>query len=954
MKPNQSKKTLIQNFINNWETKSGDEDSQSQQFWIDFMSSVCGINDINYLEFEKLVKLKETDGNVHSRKIDVYVPTSKIIIEMKSSGVDLTKKIKQSGGDMLTPYEQAKRYMNNIPHNQQGRYIITCNFDEFRIYDLDKILPESHPVIIKLSDLIDKYEVFTKLFTYEKSERDIIIEEKVSAKAGNLIGELYDKLKKLCPEDSINNDFVLKSLNILCVRFVFLFYAEDASLFGSDEKIFQELVLNTPAGALADKFKILFKVLNMKNEDPRRKFETKEMQAFPYVNGGLFAEEDILIPQMNEEVKQFIVNEAAEFDWSPISPTIFGAMFESTISARFRRSGGMHYTSIQNIHKVIDPLFLDALTQEIEGLEKEKNTLKKQRRHGLTNRDIDILTDKVTKYQDKLASIKILDASAGSGNFLTESYLSLRRLENRALAVINGQQISIGFDEGTENDPIKVHIDQFYGIEISGFACDVAKTALWIAEAQMYEETKKIVYGMKDDFLPLTSNNNIHHANALQIDWDDVINIKQLTYLIGNPPFVGSNVQSPSQKADMKKTFDQYKTKYKKLDYVTAWYVKAAECMKETKLKAALVSTNSITQGEQIPILWSVLYKLNIHINFAYRSFRWDNEANERAHVHCVIIGFSNCEDKKNKLLYDGNDVKIAKHINGYLLDGPEIIVESAKKPICQNVLKMVYGNKAYDKDKLKLNSDEYKEITSKYPKAKKWIKKLMGSREFIHNESRYCLWLVNCTPAEIKSMPPIYEKVKQCKEARLKAGSKEMLELSKTPAVFRDKNNPKQYLLIPSTSSENREYVPIGFLDRDTIPSNGTLVIPNAGLYELGVLESSVHMAWMRAICGRLETRYRYSKEIVYNTFPWPCVSDNQKMEIENSANNILKARELYPSNDLHSLYDSITMPIELQKAHKANDVVVMKAYGFDLNMTENEIVSELLKMYQKLTENK
>lgn len=949
------RKKQVKKFVDKWSQEPGDEDRQSQLFWFDFMRDVCGIDDTNYLEFEKPVKLRESDGKVHTRKIDVYVPLVRVIVEMKGSGIDLVKRYRQSGGDMLTPYEQVKRYSDNLPRSQQGRYIITCNFREFRIYDLNDELPEDRPVIIRLDELVEKYQTFTGIFSYSRRENDIVVEEQISTKAGELVGQLYDELKKLYPDagkDKNMSNLILKSLNILCVRFVFLFYAEDAGLFGTDEKLFQELVSSTPAKFLTDKFKTLFRVLNMKNNDPLRSLESAEMQAFPYVNGGLFAEENILIPQMTDPVKEFIAHEAAEFDWSPISPTIFGAMFESTISARFRRSGGMHYTSIQNIHKVIDPLFLDALTQEIEGLEKEKNTLKKQRRHGLTNRDIDILTDKVTKYQDKLASIKILDASAGSGNFLTESYLSLRRLENRALAVINGQQISIGFDEGTENDPIKVHIDQFYGIEISGFACDVAKTALWIAEAQMYEETKKIVYGMKDDFLPLTSNNNIHHANALQIDWDDVINIKQLTYLIGNPPFVGSNVQSPSQKADMKKTFDQYKTKYKKLDYVTAWYVKAAECMKETKLKAALVSTNSITQGEQIPILWSVLYKLNIHINFAYRSFKWDNEANEKAHVHCVIIGFSNCEDKKNKLLYDGNDVKIAKHINGYLLDGPEIIVESAKKPICQNVLKMVYGNKAYDKDKLKLNSDEYKEITSKYPKAKKWIKKLMGSREFIHNESRYCLWLVNCTPAEIKSMPPIYEKVKQCKEARLKAGSKEMLELSKTPAVFRDKNNPKQYLLIPSTSSENREYVPIGFLDRDTIPSNGTLVIPNAGLYELGVLESSVHMAWMRTVAGRLKSDYRYSKDIVYNNFPWPCVSDNQKMEIENSANNILKARELYPSNDLHSLYDSITMPIELQKAHKANDVVVMKAYGFDLNMTENEIVSELLKMYQKKVE--
>ncbi len=937
------RKNNINRFIQKWMGEPGNEDSQSQQFWIDFMRDVCGIDDTGYLEFERPVKLREMDGKVHTRKIDVYVPSAKVIIEMKGANTDLSKRYRQSGGDMLTSYEQAKRYSDNIPRSLQGRYIITCNFSEFRIYDLDMELPESSPIVIGLNELKEKSQTFTGIFSYSRSEQDIIVEEQISTRAGELVGQLYDELKKLYPDaenDKELNDLILKSLNILCVRFVFLFYAEDAGLFGTDEKLFQELVSSTPAEFLTAKFKTLFRVLNMRNDNRLRRLESAEMQAFPYVNGGLFAEENILIPQMTEAVREFIAHEAAEFDWSGISPTIFGAMFESTISAKRRRSGGMHYTSVENIHKIIDPLFLDDLTREMEAIEYKKEQLKKQRGNRLTKRDENYLSKKVEAFQKKLSEIKILDPACGSGNFLTESYLSLRRLENRALKVVQGEQQSMGFVED-EYDPIRVRIDQFYGIEVGGFACDVARTALWIAEAQMYTETMKIVFGMKNGFLPLTSNHNIHKENALRTDWNNIVDRNSLTYIIGNPPFVGRRYRSPEQTQDLAMFFD-----YKDIDYVACWFKKSFDFIDKTNIRCAFVSTNSITQGEQIAPLWKeVIESGKIHIDFAYQSFVWNNEAAKKAHVHCTIIGFSQAQSKHVKMLISENGIhKCVSNISPYLRELPNIIIQSTAKPLFTS-LEMRNGNVPLDGDALKIEPEDYPEF-----KDCKYVKNLMGGKELLHGNKRYVLWLVGVSPGIIQHDARILRRVELCREKRLNMKDNATKRLASKPAEFRDTLNPDNYIAIPTVSSENRKYIPMKYLDGSTIPTNQIQIIPDAGLYHFGILISGVHMAWMRAVAGRLKSDYRYSKEIVYNTFPWPHATQEQRQTIEFFAKNIIRAREKYPGSSLADMYgQQMYLYPELEDAHRRNDKAVMNLYGFSEDMTEDDIVSELMKMYQK-----
>ena len=914
------------------------------------MKDVCGIDDTSYLVFEKPVRLRESDGRIHTRKIDVYVPSSRIVIEMKGSSIDLTKKGQQSGGDFLTPFEQAKRYMDNIPHNQQGRYIITSNFREIRLYDLNNEIPEDKPIIIALKNLTESFPALSCLFGHENAERDIIKEEELSAKAGELIGGLYDELKKLYPS-SVDEKLISKSLNVLCVRFVFLFYAEDAGLFNTDEKLFQNLVANTPASYLADKLRALFRVLNTKNDDPMRGLETAELRAFPYTNGGLFADTEILVPQMSESVKNFIAHEAAEFDWSGISPTIFGAMFESTINARERHENGMHYTSIANIHKAIDPLFLDDLTHEVEELEQQRRLLESQRLHGLTDRDIAVLTQKVENFQDKLAKIRILDPACGSGNFLTESYLSLRRLENRALKVKEGNQISFSlFDDDSSENPIKVRIDQFYGIEISGFACDVARTALWIAEAQMYDETKSIVIGMKESFLPLTSNHNIHSTNALKADWNDIVEKRRLSYIVGNPPFLGARVMSPEQKKEALSVFHGLKGAGN-LDYVTCWFIKAAQYIQHTDIKCAFVSTNSITQGEQVALLWKPLMNsFNIDIIFAHKSFEWVNEATDQAHVHVVIIGFCYGDYYGEKLLFSGNDAKKVSNINGYLADADNFFVENRTKPLCR-VPEIGIGNKPIDGGNYLFTQKEMEDFLKQEPKAKKYFHKWYGATEFISRKPRYCLLLKDCSQAELLQMPKCLERVRAVRDFRLRSKSAGTRKIAKTPTKFHVTNIPKEhYIVIPETSSSRRKYVPIGFLSYPDLCSNAVRIMPNATLYYFGILTSNVHMFWMKTVCGRLGSGYRYSKDIVYNNFPWPNITENQKSKIEETARRILCAREEYPGISYQKLYDPELewMFPKLKEAHEANDRAVMEAYGFNEKMTEDDIVAELMKMYQ------
>ncbi len=636
---------------------------------------------------------------------------------------------------------------------------------------------------------------------------------------------------------------------------------------------------------------------------------------------------------------------SAGFNWSEISPTIFGAVFESTLNPETRRSGGMHYTSIENIHKVIDPLFLEGLRNELAEI--KAISVERTRKARLE------------AFQKKLANLTFLDPACGSGNFLTETYISLLRLENEVLALIVAStrkqmqgQILLG-GEGDIN-PIRVSIGQFYGIEINDFAVTVAKTALWIAESQMMKETEDVVH-MSLEFLPLRSYANIIEGNALQLDWETVVDKRKLNYIMGNPPFVGYSLQSKAQKTDILSIYtDENSKPYKtagKIDYVSGWYFKASQLMQGTVIRTAFVSTNSITQGEQVSGFWKPLYdRFGIHIDFAHRTFRWDSEASLKAHVHCVIVGFSVEPNQGKRKLYSSERFQEVENINAYLIDAPDIFIESRNKVICDSP-HMITGNRPADGGHLIIEANEYANFIKSEPKSIPYIKRLLGSVEFINNKKRWCLWLVGVSPAEIRKMPKVMERVELCKRDRENSPDKGRRKLAETPTLFREINNPSFFILIPKVSSERRRYVPMGFLDGNTISTDLNFIIPDGSLYHFGVLTSNVHMAWMRAVCGRLKSDYRYSKDVVYNNFPWPTPTEKQKEKIKQTAQAILDARSLYPDSSLADLYDEATMPPELRRAHQQNDHAVMQAYGFwgKLN-SESACVAELMKMYQKI----
>ena len=915
-------KKAAKEFAEYWKDK-GYEKGQSQKFWIDLLQNVYGVeNATHFISFEDQVHIDKSTGF-----IDGYIESTKVMIEQKSLGKDLRKAIKQSNGIFLNPFQQAKRYIVELPVDKHPRWVITCNFSEFLIYDMNK--PNSEPEQIFLKDLPKEY--YRLQFLVDTGNENLKKEMEISLKAGELVGKLYDALLKQYKNP--DSEETLKSLNMLCVRLVFCLYAEDSGIFGRHEMFGDYLKQFSPKDARKALIE-LFQVLDTKPED-RDPYMEDDLAAFPYVNGGLFADESIEIPRFTDEIIDLIVNKASEgFDWSEISPTIFGAVFESTLNPETRRSGGMHYTSIENIHKVIDPLFLDGLKAEFEEIKNIK--IEKTRNAKLEN------------FRRKLSTFTFFDPACGSGNFLTETYISLRRLENEALRKeYDGQ----GLFENIE--PINVGIKQFYGIEINDFAVTVAKTALWIAESQMMHETEGIMQ-INLDFLPLKSYANIVEGNALRVDWESVVPKDKLNYIMGNPPFVGARLMNNVQKKDVTDIFDGVKNS-SSLDYVSCWYKKSADMMTGTSIRTALVSTNSITQGEQVAILWKQLFENGVHIDFAHRTFRWDSEASIKAHVHCVIVGFSIADNNKKRILYNGERYLVVDNINGYLIDAPNIFVESRKKAIC-NVPAVIFGNMPNDNGILSnFSTDDKNEIISKYPAAIPMFKKFLGATEFLHNKERWCLWLKGISPAEIKKIPPVMEAVAEVKRVREESNRKATRKLADTPTLFGEVRQPNTtYLIIPRHSSENRKYVPIGFINPDVICGDANLLLPNATLYEFGVMMSNVHNAWIRTVCGRIKSDYRYSVNVVYNNFPWCNPTPEQKANIEKTAQAILGARAKYPDCSLADLYDETTMPPELRKAHQANDFAVMAAYGFDKKITESECVAELMKMYRRLTEEK
>lgn len=962
-------------FAERWKGR-GYERGESQPFWIDLLSNVFGIETPSdgFISFEDH---RMVDA---SNFIDGRILSTRVLIEQKSLGKDLRKGILQSDGSVLNPFQQARRYVVSLPVSEHPRWIVTCNFSEFLVYDMEQ--PNGEPEQILLENLGKEY--YRLLFLVDTKNEHLSKEMQVSMQAGEIVGKIYEALLKQYDD---NSPEALRWLNILCVRIVFCLYAEDAGVFSHDQ--FHDYLVRYDAEDLRSALIRLFEVLNTPLEK-RSKYLKDDLKAFPYTNGGLF-EEQIEIPQFTEELKQTLLQNASfDFDWSEISPTIFGAVFESTLNPETRRSGGMHYTSIANIHKVIDPLFLNDLRRELDEILEEK--VEKQRQK------------KLDAYQDRLASLTFLDPACGSGNFLTETYLSLRRLENEVIRERHHGQAFLGFEEV---NPIKVSIQQFYGIEINDFAVTVATTALWISEAQMLRETEKII--RRDiDFLPLKPYHNIREGNALRMDWDvievssdiptihannvhliiepepmtasepvveyDEVNIvakhfdgnaKSKTnryqihydYIIGNPPFVGYSLQSKEQKEDILNVFvDSNGKPYKtagKIDYVAGWYYKAAQLLHNTKTRAAFVSTNSITQGEQVASIWKPLSEMfNIHIDFAHRTFRWDSEASLKAHVHCVIIGFSTGEDNQ-KYIYDGERISYADHINFYLLDAPDIFIEAKQKPIC-DVPQMLNGGKPTEGGFLILTDEERAELLHENPQAEKFIRPYMMGKDFIQRKTRYCLWMVGASPADIRKCSRVVERINQVRQYRLASPKVATQKKADTPMLFDEvRECTTDYVAIPKVSSENRRYVPMEFLSKDIIPGDKLFMLPDASLYTLGVMTSNVHMAWMRAVCGRLEMRYSYSNTIVYNNFPWPNPTEEQKTKIEQTAQAILDARAKYPDSSLADLYDELTMPVELRKAHQDNDRAVMQAYGFPVksSFTESQCVAELFKLYQEKT---
>ena len=910
-------------FIAEWKNK-GDEKQDSQKFWFSLFKNVLGVpNPENYLNFEQRVQLG------HTSFMDVYIPQTKVIIEQKGKEIDLRRKAKQSDGQELTPFEQARRYNGSLPHSQKARWIVTCNFQTFLIYDMEEDPNGLTPLELQLEELSTKYHELKFLAEYQ--DQKIIEEQELSIRAGELIGKIYELLKPQYKDPE--NPNTLKSLNKLCVRLVFCLYAEDAGLFDRhDNHIFGNYLKKTETKHLRKALIDLFTVLNQdpdKNE--RDPYLEDDLARFPYVNGNLFkieSPETDEIPNFTDEIKHILIEDCSEsFDWADISPTIFGALFESTLNPETRRSGGMHYTSIENIHKVIDPLFLDELKAEFDRI-KEYKTDKK-------------INQECFNFQQKLASLKFLDAAAGSGNFLTESYLCLRKLENELILFQSKNQNFLGFE-----NPVKVSIKQFYGIEINDFAVAVANTALWIAEAQMLHETENIIH-REIDYLPLKTNSNIHEGNALRMDWEQIVPKSELNYIMGNPPFVGARLMSEEQKQDVTEIFKSIKG-YGNLDYVCCWYKKAADYMKGTQIEAALVSTNSICQRAQVPILWGSLNNLGIIINFAYRTFIWDAETKKKAHVHCVIVGFS-YKDREHKFINDTNIRIFAKNINGYLLNSVNCYLTDRKKAIC-NVSPMVFGSMPNDGGNLILSEDEYNELIAKNTNLTQFIKSFLGAEEFINNKKRYCFWLKD---KDYSDYPEILERVKKVKNLREQSSRASTQKLKEIPHLFGEIRQPNEgfYLLVPRHSSEKRKYIPIGFISADVIAGDSNLIIPNASLYDFGILTSSVHNAWMRVVAGRLESRYRYSASLVYNNFIWIDANNDQKQKIADTAQHILDVRRKYldKGKSLADLYgEKLELAFfDLLEAHKANDKAVLALYGFKPDATEEEIVAKLMQMY-------
>lgn len=668
----------------------------------------------------------------------------------------------------------------------------------------------------------------------------------------------------------------------------------------------------------------------------------EDLAAFPYVNGGLFADSSIIVPQMTQEIQEAITDASQDFDWREISGVIFGGVFEGTLNPETRHAGGMHYTSVENIERCLKPLFLDELWDELHDAEGERTAAKRKQA--------------LARLHDKIATITIGDPACGSGNFLTEAYRQLRIIENRIIEDELNEETGVAgqMSLGTvRENPIRVSLNQLYGIEINDFAVSVAKTALWITEEQMLRKTQEIYVDYDFDFLPLRSLSNLREGNALKTNWSEVFP-KSLTYLVGNPPFLGARNQSKEQKAELLEVFDGAKNAGN-IDYCGAWYIKAARFTEGKRTRCALVSTNSICQGEQVANLWKPLYDMGIHIDFAHNTFRWDNEATDKAHVFCVIVGFS--REAGNKTLFyhatpdsDEEQIPMAR-INAYLKDAPDVFIYSRNKPIC-DVPEMGIGNKPIDGGFYLFTDEEKDDFLKKEPKAEAFFHPWLGSKEFIHGYHRWCLWLGEATFSDLKQLPECRKRIEQVREYRLASKSAGTRKIADKPTRFHVENMPEgSSIIIPEVSSSRRKRVPMGFVGPEIFCSNKVRLIPNASLYHYGILQSQFHNAWVRVVTGRLKDDYQYSANIDYNNFVWPEPSEEQRNEVERCAQAVLDARDVQEGATLADMYDPKNEAFfsELMSAHKALDAAVEAAYGVDFGGDEEKIVAHLFNLYAK-----
>lgn len=919
-----------------WMKAEGNEEREARSFWIELFQQVLGV--------EQPTKVLDFERRVRGKRIDVFNENQRVLIEHKSRGVSLDKPEQrgymtvagQRVPRMVNAYQQAKWYADQLPFSIRPRWIITCNFDDMRIYDLNQVNFGDSYVSVQLKDLPE--QLYLLDFLIDNRISRVEQEKEVSVEAGAIVGQLYDALSN-CYLNIEDDEEEQRSLNMLITRLVFLLYAEDAGLLQEHNALYRYLE-RIPSSKMRSALLELFDVLDTPVQD-RDPYLDEDVAAFPYVNGGLFAERTVIIPQFSDDAREILLEKAsAGFNWSTISPTIFGAVFESTLNPETRRAGGMHYTSVENIHKVIDPLFLDDLNARL--LEAEGHDTLIGRKRALKELKAD------------LGKLKFLDPACGSGNFLTETYTCLRKIENRILLDLQDAQGVISIPGTDVITKIDVSINQFFGIEINDFAVAVAKTALWIAEEQMMRETQEVVFDTLQ-FLPLTNTPGIQVGNALRQDWNGILPAKECDYIIGNPPFSGySNLEKP-QKEDREKVFSG---KGGKLDYVACWYKVASEYMEGTPIQAALVSTNSIVQGQQVRILWEPLFKAGIVINFAHKTFRWASEAVDQAHVHVVIIGFSYVErDQKTLYSYTSGEptAKSVGHINAYLVDAPDNFISMRRKPLC-DVPPMAQGFKPADGQHLLLEPEERDELLRKEPAAEKWIRPFSMGEEFINGRDRYCLWLPDITPQELQELPEVLSIVRACRDWRLQQiPTGDAYKLADRPHLLRPTSKFKDgtYIGVPKVSSERRNYIPMGFVRNGMIPGDMLYFVASDSIYVFGILMSQFHNAWMRVVAGRLKSDYRYANTIVYNNFVFPSPTPPQRKKIEDCAQSVLDARAEYTGATLADLYDpdnEFLYP-DLVKAHHNLDKAVEDAYGVSFNGDEEKIVTHLFKLYAQAT---